>query len=55
MRVGRGFIRAGFRTTGQGLGEHERGGGLDCAAQQAGGAGRLEAQCPPVLAARVDR
>ena len=54
FRVGPGFIRAGFHATGQGLGEHERGGGLECAAEQAGGAGRLESQGPPVLAARAD-
>ena len=44
------MIRAGFHTTGQGLGEHERGGGLEFAAEQIGGAGRLEPQGPPVLA-----
>jgi len=54
LRIGPGVIRAGFRTTGQGLGEHERGGGLEFPAEQAGGAGRLEAQGPPGLAVRVD-
>jgi hypothetical protein len=54
LRVGPGFIRAEFRTTGQRLGEHERGGGLECAAQQIGGTGRLEPQGPPVLATRAD-
>ena len=54
LRVRRGFIRARFHATGQGLGEHERGGGLECAAEQIGGAGRLEAQGPPILAARAD-
>jgi len=54
LRVGPGFIRGKFHTSGQGLGEHERGGGLECAAQQIGGAGRLEAQGPPVLAAGAD-
>jgi len=44
----------GLQTTGQGVGEHEHGGGLELAAQQIGGAGRLEPQGPPVLAARVD-
>ena len=42
FRVGPGFIRAGFHATGKGVGEHEGGGGLKCAAEQAGGAGRLE-------------
>ncbi len=32
------------------MGEHERGGGLEGAGEQIGGAGRLEAQGPPVLA-----
>ena len=54
LRVGSGFIRAGFHTTGQGLGEHERGGGLEFAAEQVGGAGRLESEGPPVLATRAD-
>src|SRR6266576_7245586 len=47
LGVGPGFIRAGLQTTGQGLGEHERGGGLEFAAEQIGGAGCLEAQGPP--------
>ena len=54
FRIGPGFIRARFHTSGQGVGEHERGGGLECAAEQAGGAGRLEAQRPPVLATGAD-
>ena len=54
FRVGPGFIRAGFHTTGQGLGEHQRGGGLQFAAEQAGRAGRLESQGPPVLATCAD-
>jgi hypothetical protein len=54
LRVGPGLIGAGFHTPGQGLGEHERGGGLECAVEQAGGAGCLEAQGPPVLAAGAD-
>jgi hypothetical protein len=54
LRVGPGFIRAGFHATGQGLGEHQRGGGLQSAAEQVGGAGRLESQGPPVLAIRAD-
>jgi len=49
-----GFIQAGFHTTGQGLGEHQCVGGLEFAAQQIGGAGRLESQRPPVPAARAD-
>ena len=53
FRIGPGLIRARFHTSGQGLGEHERGGGLEFAAQQAGGAGRL-AQGPPVLARSAD-
>ena len=48
------MIRAGFHASGQGLGEHERGGGLEFAAEQAGGAGRLESQGPPVLATGTD-
>jgi hypothetical protein len=48
------LIRAGLHTSGQGLGEHERGGGLQFAAEQLGGAGCLESQRPPVLATRVD-
>jgi hypothetical protein len=36
------------------VGQHERGGGRQCAAEQAGGAGRLESQGPLVLAARAD-
>jgi hypothetical protein len=48
------LVQAGFHTTGQGVGEHERGGGLEFAAEQIGGAGRLEAQGPPVLAAGAD-
>jgi hypothetical protein len=39
---------------GQRLGEHKRGGGLESAAKQIGGAGRLKSQGPPVLATRVD-
>ena len=54
LRVGPGFIRAKFHTSGQGVGEHERGGGLEFAAEQIGGAGRLEAQGPPVLATGAD-
>ena len=54
LRVGPGFIRAGMHATGQGLGEHERGGSLEYAAEQIGGAGYLEAQGPPVLATQVD-
>ncbi len=42
LRVGPGFTWAGFHVTGQGVGENERGGGLECAAELAGGAGRLE-------------
>ena len=54
LRVGPGVIRAGFHAARQGMGEHERGGGLECAAEQIGRAGRLEAQGPPVLAAGAD-
>src|SRR5580704_14174692 len=54
VRVGPGFIRAGFHAAGQRLGEHERCGGLEFAAEQIGGAGRLESQGPPVPAARAD-
>ncbi len=54
LRVGSGFIQAGFHTTGHGLGEHERGGGLECAVEQISGAGRLEPQRPPVLATCAD-
>jgi hypothetical protein len=42
LRVGLGVVRAGFHAAGQGPGEHEPGGGLKGAAEQAGGAGRLE-------------
>ena len=38
LRIGAGFIGAGFDTAGQGVGEHERGGGLEFAAEQIGGA-----------------
>src|ERR1039457_1717301 len=54
LRKGPGVIGAGFHAPGQGLGEHERGGGLQFAAEQAGGAGRLEAEGPPVLATYAD-
>ena len=54
LRIRPGFIRARFHTTGQGLGEHERGGRIEFAAELIGGAGGLESQGPPVLAARVD-
>jgi hypothetical protein len=54
FRVGPGLVQAGFHTTGQGVGEHERGGGLEFAAEQIGGAGRLEAQGLSVLAAGAD-
>ena len=54
LRIGPGVIHAGFHTSGQGLGEHERGGGVKFAAEQIGGAGRLEAQGPPVLAMGPD-
>jgi hypothetical protein len=47
-------IRAGFHACGQGLGENERGGSLQFTVEQIGGAGRLEAQGPPVLAAGAD-
>ena len=40
--------------SGQGVGEHERGGGLEFASEQIGGAGRLEAQGPPVLVTGAD-
>jgi hypothetical protein len=43
-----------LHAAGQGLGEHKRGGGLEFAAQQVGGAGRLEAQGPPVLTIHAD-
>ena len=46
------MIRAGFHNE-QGLGGHERGGGLKCAVEQMRGAGRLEPQRPPMLAARA--
>jgi hypothetical protein len=48
------LIRPGLHTAGHRMGEYERGGDLEFAAQQAGGAGRLEAQRPPVLAAGED-
>ena len=48
------MIGAGLHAAGQGLGEHVRGGGLELAAEQADGAGRLECQGPPVLAAGAD-
>ncbi len=54
FHIGPGFIRAGFHTTGQGMSEHQRGGGLKCAAEQMRWPGRLEPQHPPVLAPRVD-
>jgi hypothetical protein len=54
LGIGRGFIRAEFHTTGQRLGEYERGGGLERAGQQIGGARRLEAKGPPILDGRVD-
>jgi len=54
FRVGPGLVQAGFHTSGQGVGEHERGGGLEFATEQIGRAGRLEAQGPPVLAAGAD-
>jgi len=54
LHVGPGFIQAGFHAAGQRLGEHERCGGLQCAVEHVGGAGRLESQGPPVLAAGAD-
>jgi hypothetical protein len=48
------LIQAGLHATGQGLGEHERGGGLEFAAKQTGGHCRLENQGLPVLATYVD-
>jgi hypothetical protein len=54
LRIGAEVIHTGFPATGQGLGEHERGGGLECAAEQIGRAGRLESQGPPVLTTRAD-
>ena len=54
LRIRPGFTRAGFHTTGQGLGEHERGGGLEHAAEQICGTGRLESQGSPVLATGAD-
>jgi hypothetical protein len=54
LRVGPGFIWAGLHTSGQGLGEHERGGGLQGTAEQIGRAGRLKTQRPPVLPTGVD-
>jgi hypothetical protein len=37
LRIGPGLIGAGLHTSGQGLGEHERGGGLEFAAEQSAG------------------
>jgi hypothetical protein len=54
LRIGPGFIWAGLHTSGQGLGEHERGGGLQCPAEQIARAGRLEPPRPPVLPTGVD-
>jgi hypothetical protein len=54
VRIGSGFIRARFHAIGQGLVEYERGAGLEFAAEQAGGAGCLESQGPPVLATGAD-
>jgi hypothetical protein len=48
------LIGAGLHTSGQGMGEHVRGGGLEFAAEQIGGAGRLEPQRLPVLATGAD-
>jgi hypothetical protein len=45
---------AGFHVTGQGLGEDERGGGLEFAGEQVGGAGGFESQSPPVMATCLD-
>lgn len=53
LRIRPGFIEAGLHATEQGVGEHERCGGLEFAAEQIGGAGRLEAEGPPVLATGV--
>jgi len=47
-------IGSQFHAAGQGLSEYERGGGLELGAQLAGGAGGLERQGPPGLAARLD-
>jgi integrase len=54
LRIGPGVIRAGFHTSGQGLGEHERGCSLQCTAEQIGRTGRLESEGPPVLATCAD-
>ncbi len=54
LHIRHGLIRAGFRAAGHGPGDHERGGGLKHAAKQIGGAGHLQAQGSPVLAAPAD-
>jgi hypothetical protein len=48
------LIRVGLHAAGQGLSDHKRCGGLEFAAQQVGGAGRLEAEGPPVLTIHAD-
>lgn len=52
--IGSGVIQAGFHLTREGLGEHERGGGLELAAEQVRRADRFEAERPPGLATGED-
>src|SRR5215470_6891088 len=53
LRVGLGVIYAQFDPIRQGVGKHERGGGIEFAAQQACGTGRLKTQGPPGLPTHV--
>jgi hypothetical protein len=48
------MAHAKFHISGQGLGEHQRGGALQRAAKQVGGTGRLKSQGPPGLTSRAD-
>jgi hypothetical protein len=49
-----GAVRVWFHAIGQGLGQHERGSGLQFAAEQACRTGGLEPQGPPGLAMSME-
>src|SRR5271154_7423324 len=52
--VGLAVVHVKFHIAGRGLGEHQRGGARQRAAEQVSRTGRLESQGPPGLTARAD-
>ena len=54
FRIRRGVFHTQFRAIRQGLGKHERGGGLEPGAEQIARAGRFETKGPPVLVVRAE-